>query len=106
MLRMTFPVVAPHLLHIINACITRSEMPSSWKTATVAPLHESGDRGDPSNYRPISVLPVVSKLWERVVCTQLMDYLTYHHIVCPQQYGFRSGWSTETALLDTVSCSN
>ena len=55
-----------------------------------------------SNYRPISALSVVAKLWERVVCPQLMDYLTGHHILCAQQYGLRPGQSTEAALLDAV----
>ena len=102
MLRMTFPVVGPHLLHIINNSIIHSELPPSWKAATIIPLYKSGDKDSPSNYRPISVLPVVAKLCERVVCTQLMDYLTSHHGMCPQQYGFRPGLSTEAALLDAV----
>ena len=102
MLRTTFPVVGPHLLHVINNCIVHSDLPSPWRAATVVPLHKSGNMGDPSNYRPISVLPVVAKLCERVVCSQLMDYLTVNHIICPQQYGFRPGLSTEAALLDAV----
>ena len=102
MLRTTFPVVGPHLLHVINNCVVHSDLPSLWRAATVVPLHKTGDMGDPSNYRPISVLPVVAKLCERVVCSQLMDYLTVNHIICPQQYGFRPGLSTEAALLDAV----
>ena len=102
MLRMTFPVVGPHLLKLINASIVRCELPRAWKVAAVVPLHKKGDRNDPNNYRPISVLPVVSKLCERIVCTQLM-YLSDHHLLCPQQYGFRPGLSTEAALLDAVT---
>ena len=103
MLRMTFPVVGPHLLKLINASIVRCELPRAWKVAAVVPLHKKGDRNDPNNYRPISVLPVVSKLCERIVCTQLMSYLSDHHLLCPQQYGFRPGLSTEAALLDAVT---
>ena len=78
-------------------------LPCQWKVATVVPLHKKGDKSDPNNYRPISVLPVVSKLCERVVCTQLVSYLSEHHLLCPQQYGFRPGLSTEAALLDAVT---
>ena len=102
MLKMTFAVVGPHLLHIINSCIRGCDMPAEWKAATVTPLYKKGDRSDPSNYRPISIIPVVAKLCERVICTQLMTYLTSHCILCPQQYGFRPGLSTEAAMLDAV----
>ena len=100
---MTFSVVGPHILHVINSCIARCELPPSWRAATVVPLHKGGDVHDPSNYRPISILPVVSKLCERVVCSQLMDYLLSHSILCSEQYGFRPGLSTEAALLDVIT---
>ena len=103
MLRLTFPVVGPHLLKLVNCSIATCDLPKQWKAATVTALHKKGDTGDPNNYRPISVIPVVAKLCERVVCTQLMSYLTSHHILCPQQYGFRPGLSTEAALLDAVT---
>ena len=102
MLRTTFRVVGPHILHVINSSITRCELPPAWQTAVVIPLHNGGDVHEPSSYRPISILPVVEKLCERVVCTQLVDFLASHNILCPQQYGFRPGLSTEAALLDTV----
>ena len=103
MLRCTFPVVGPHLLKIVNHCITHCDLPDQWKSATVTALHKKGDMSDPNNYQPIYVISVVAKMCERVVCTQLMTYLTSHIILCPQQYGFRPGQSTEAALLDTVT---
>ena len=103
MIRMTFSVVGPHILHVVNSCITRCELPPAWRAATVVPLHKGGDVQDPSNYRPISILPVVSKLCERVVCSQLMNCLLSHNILCSEQYGFRPGLSTEAALLHTVT---
>ena len=103
MLKTTFAVVGPHLLHIVNSCITNCDMPLQWKASVITPLYKKGDRSDPSNYRPISIIPVVAKLCERVICTQLMVYLTSHCILCPQQYGFRAGLSTEAAVLDAVA---
>ena len=66
-------------------------------------MFKSGDRSDPNNYRPLSILSVLGKLCERIVCTQLVTYLLDHHILCPQQYGFRPGHSTEHAVLDAVT---
>ena len=102
MLRDTFPVVGPHLLHVVNASIVSGIVPLDWKLAFVSPLHKSGSKTDPNNYRPISILPTVAKLAERVVCDQLMGYLSDHSVLCEQQHGFRPGHSTETAMLDAV----
>ena len=102
MLRMTFPVIAPQLLKIVNYSISNCELPAQWKEATVLPLHKKGDVGDFNNYRPISILSTVAKLCERVICSQLMTYLSERHVLCPQQYGFRPGLSTEAAMLDAV----
>ena len=71
--------------------------------ANVVPLFKAGDQTDPSNYRPISILPVVGKLCEKIVCLQLASYLGENHILCPQQHGFRPGHSTETAMLDAIN---
>ena len=68
MLNMTFPVVGPHLLHVINCSIVEGVLPAEWKVASVTPLFKSGDILDTNNYRPVSILPTVSKLAERVVC--------------------------------------
>ena len=58
---------------------------------------------EPSNFRPISVLSVVGKLTEKVVCTQLLEYVTSHHILADSQYAYRPNHSTEHAVLDIVS---
>ena len=72
--------------------------------ASVTPLFKSGNVTDVNNYRPVSILPTVSKLAERVVCNQLMSYLVVtHDVLCPEQHGFRPAHSTESALLDAVS---
>ena len=103
LIRSTFPVVAPHLLHIVNDSLVSGVVPAAWKTAIVTPLFKGGDRCEPSNFRPISILSVIGKLCERVVGNQLMSYLTEHHIICAEQHGFRPGHSTESAMLCTVN---
>ena len=71
--------------------------------ATIVPLHKGGALSEPSNFRPISVLSVVGKLAEKVVCTQLLKYLTAHHILADSQYAYRPHHSTEDAVTDVVS---
>ena len=74
-----------------------------WKRAIVVPIHKSGSVADPCNYRSVSVLPVVGKLAESVVCVQLLRYVQSHSILTDVQHGFRPGRHTESAMLDAVS---
>ena len=103
MLRMTWPVIAPHVLSVVNSSLVSGSVPEEWKRAIVVPIHKSGGMTEPSNYRPVSILPVVAKLTESVVCTQLLEYLLSHSILTDAQHGFRPGRLTESAMLDAVS---
>ena len=83
--------------------ITLSLFPHEWKTARVIPLYKNGQRNLPGNYRPISVLPVISKIMERILYDQLYNYLTKFELLSDCQFGFRKFHYTATALLD---CTN
>ena len=74
------------------------KIPSDWKAAKVSPIHKGGDKTDKNNYRPISVISVVMKMFERAVHDQLQSYLIEHNMLAPQQSGFRKGHSTDTVL--------
>ena len=97
-----FPVIGCHLLHLINRSIMSCTFPSAWKVARVTPVFKSGDRTDLNNFRPISILSVLSKIAEKVVCSQLSSYLLDNHVLTPSQYAYRPCHSTEDALIDTV----
>lgn len=103
MLRATFSVVGPHLLHVINSSLRTGEVQARWKEACVVPLFKKGDRGDPGNFRPISINSVPGKLCEKCVCNQLSSYLDKNDVMCENQHGFRSGHSTETAMIDSLN---
>ena len=96
-----FSVIAPHL-RIINLSMSTKVFPCQWKTACILPIPKSGDPTVPSNNRPISLLSVLSKILEKVVCTQLTDYLETNCILNPRQYAYRSNHSTEDAVLGVV----
>ena len=96
--RLSFNAIGPIILHLVNASLTLSEIPDLWKHSLVSPIFKSGDHTKPSNYRPISIVPVVSKIVERAVHQQLYEYLSENHLLSPCQHGFRPRHSTETAL--------
>ena len=74
-------------------------VPRGWKTCVLTPLHKDGDRTDPSNYRPIAILPAASKILERTVHQQLYAYLEKHKILSDAQFGLRKHHSTTTCIL-------
>ena len=90
--------LAPPLPVIFNLTIEQNVIPAEWKKAKVTPLHKSGTKDDPRNYRPISVLPVVCKVLERLIHKQLPSYFDDHNLLCKSQSGFRRMHSTETAV--------
>ena len=98
MFRVCFHSVGWVLLHLVNSSITQSDVPDSWKHSLVHPIHKSGDHSDPSNFRPISIVPVITKIVERAVHQQLYAYLSENDLLSSSQHGFRPRHSTETAL--------
>ena len=87
---------------IINQPITRGIFPDQLKIAKVVPIFKKDDQAQIKNYRPISVLPVMSKIFENAMHTQLMEYFTFHNLLASQQYGFRPNRSTELAALELM----
>ena len=65
----------------------------------MTPIFKSGERNDENNFRPISVLPLVSKVMERAVQVQFLAFLTVHDLLSVYQSGFRKNHSTETAIV-------
>ena len=90
-------VIARPLHHLINLSISTGVIPREWKVAKVTPIFKSGKIDVPSNYRPISVLPVLSKILEKAVHHQLIEYLENNLLLMNTQFGYRKQRSTEIA---------
>ena len=98
-----FDAIGPILLHIVNTCLTSCDFPEAWKHSLVHPIFKSGDPTMTSNYRPISIVPIMTKIVERVVQRQLFAYMSHNHLLSSSQHGFRPRHSTETALLSITN---
>lgn len=100
LLKMASMSIVGPITHIINLSITTNVFPHQWKSARICPIFKKGDCTDPNNYRPISVLPVISKLLERIVFDQLYPFLNSKDLLHDTQSGFRPNHSTCTALIN------
>lgn len=90
------------LVYSINLSLLYGIVPDMAKVARVIPVFKTGDKNELQNYRPISLLPVFSKVLEKVVFSRLCDFLDQHQILTPSQYGFRKKRTTSMAILDLL----
>ena len=101
-LRITASAIAGSLNHVFNLSLASGEIPQEWKNAKVTPIFKAGNKMNIKNYRPISVLPVVVKVFERLVYAQLYSFLLERHLLTGSQSGFRPGHSAQDLVLKVV----
>ena len=101
MKQLTNEYVIP-LTHLINLSIVREDFPIELKLAKVLPIYKSEEEHFTQNYRPISVLPYFSKIYERVIYNYLMQYINSNDILYDKQFGFRKVHSTSHAIITLV----
>ena len=89
----------PIFHHLVNLCIRQSVFPAMWKMAQITTIFKSDDPINVSNYRPIAILPTISKLLEKALYNQLVNYLEDKKLLSDHQHGFRPMRSTMSALL-------
>lgn len=97
MLKDAASIISKPLCYLINLSLQTGIVPAEWKIAKVKPIHKSGSTSNLDNYRPISILPVLSKILERAVHKQLTDYLESNKLLSKNQHGYRRKRSTEQA---------
>ena len=98
-LKIAFAVISSSLLKIFNVSIETNTFPDAWKIARVTPIYKEGEKSEKSNYRPISVLPVISRLSEKLIYDQLYQYMNGSGLLSQDQSGLRALHSTITCLL-------
>ena len=103
LLKMAGNIIAPSLTQIFIKSINTGIFPTEWKLARVTPIFKKVKRDDPNNYRPISVIPTVAKIFDKIIYDQLCDYLNGNNLLTRCQSGFRSLHSKLTALIGTTN---
>ena len=91
-------VVEP-LCSIFERCLETGVYPTQWKKANVIPVHKKGCKQNKCNYRPISLIPIVGKIFEELLFDVIYDHLSKQELITPHQSGFRPGESTINQLL-------
>ena len=94
------PLLTPVLTNIVNHSITEGIFPSDWKQSLVVPIFKSGDQTSLSNYRPISLTNILSRILEKIVNKQIKQYMNNHNLISDNQHGFRNNHSCENLLID------
>ena len=98
-LTLALPYIEDSLAFLFKTYIETSQFPDLWKVARIIPIFKEGDKTEKSNYRPISVLPVISKLFEKLVFNQLYRYMKENSLFTSDQSGFLRLHSTLTCLI-------
>ena len=93
-------IIAPSLTYIFNVSLESGIYVDDWKLAKIIPIYKSEDRKKCENYRPISILPVISEVFESEIFSQLYEYLNENTLLSDCQYGFRPKYGTNAALIE------
>ncbi len=99
-IKATSYVAASHLTRLFNNCINQGIFPDIYKLAQVIPLYKGGDKENLNSYRPISLLPALGKLLEKIVSSRTVSFFEENDLFSPYQFGFRAKFSTEYTVLD------
>ena len=95
-------ILSPIICDMINQSFLTGCFPDSLKVACILPIHKKNDPANIENYRPISLLPLISKIFEKAMHTRLLDFLSRRNILSKHQFGFLPGRSTELAILELI----
>ena len=94
--------ISKPITQIIYQCFQKSIFPDKYKISKVVLIYKCNDETALNNYRPISVLPSLAKVVERVIFNQIHEYFNLHNLYYGNQHGFRKGHSTELAILEVI----
>ena len=93
-IKLVYEDICSPLTFIINSCIMKNKFPNAWKLSRVTPLPKIQNPIDVTHYRPISILPALSKVFEKIVLEQMLEFIDQQHVYKDTLSGFRKGFST------------
>ena len=96
-------VLAKPIHMIFKKSLETGQLPRNWLDAVVSPIFKKGARNIAENYRPVSLLCIISKLLESIITPQIVNHIKINHLACRQQHGFSKGKSTTTNLLEALN---
>ena len=103
LIKLVSPYISHVLSDIVNLSFSSGVFPCVLKCSVITPIFKSGNPCDPQNYRPISILPVFSKLFERCIYNRICKFITDFKIIPTCQHGFLKGFSTESAVISLLN---
>ncbi|KAI5756132.1 hypothetical protein M8J77_022368 [Diaphorina citri] len=93
-----YDLIIPVLVKLINSCIQEASFPDCLKIGIIHPIHKKGDVNVASHWRPVQILPVMSKIFEKILSDQIISYFNFFELFSPNQFGFRKSLSTTDAV--------
>ena len=103
LLKLAAPIISPLLAYLFNLSILTCTVPKDWKKASITPIYKgTGLKSNPGNFRPISLIPTIGKIFESVVKVQLVDYFDRCSLISHNQSAYLHGRSTQTALYTVI----
>ena len=99
-LKITKDYIGAPLSNIFNLCISSKTFPEKLKTLIISPIFKKNENTDINNYRPISIIPQISKILERIIYNRIIDFITKNNIINQNQFGFIKKHNTTDAILD------
>ena len=94
------PLISPTVSMLFNNSLSEGIFPECFKTGKIIAIFKSGDSNSTVNYRPISMLPFLSKLFEKLMCATLDSCLKPNYILCSNKFGFRKNSNTSDAIIE------
>lgn len=101
-LLLTYECIISHLTFFFNLCLRTAVFPTHLKVAIIKPIFKAGEKNSFNNYRPISLLPILSKILEKILFNYISSYLNEHNVLHPLQFGFRKAHSTYMPIAHLV----
>ena len=102
-IKQTKTILCPFITKIINISFKKKEFPDILKNAIIKPIFKKEDKNDISNYRPISILPVISKIFERATLNQLLSYFEKHSLISGLQHAYQKNHGCVTCLFELLN---